>query len=97
MRSLGVCLALQPPARRPAPPPTLGPTWPLYVGLAGAATAAVVGGTALAMAEDRRVTAFRRARQISPMNECAVPRPGCDEVTETAEEYSCSMRHPVRR
>ncbi|WP_437832300.1 hypothetical protein [Sorangium sp. So ce1153] len=75
------------PARRPSPPPAPGPTWSIYAGLAGAAVAAVVGGTALAIAEDRRVTAFRRARQISPMNGCAVPRPGCDEVTETAEEH----------
>ncbi|WP_437306032.1 hypothetical protein [Sorangium sp. So ce388] len=75
------------PARRPSSPPAPGPIWPMYVGLAGAVTAAVVGGTALAIAEDRRVTAFRHARQISPMNGCAVPRPGCDEVTETAEEY----------
>lgn len=79
--------AARPPARRPSPPPAPGPTWPMYVGLAGAATAAVVGGTALAVAEDRRVTAFRRASQISPNNGCAVPRPGCDEVTEIAEEH----------
>ncbi|AUX37796.1 MULTISPECIES: hypothetical protein [Sorangium] len=75
------------PARRPSPPPAPGPTWPMYVGLAGAATAAVVGGTALALAEDRRVTAVRRANQISPMNGCAAPRPGCDEVTDIAEEH----------
>ncbi|WP_437723897.1 hypothetical protein [Sorangium sp. So ce861] len=75
------------PARRPSPPHAPGPTWPMYVGLAGAATAAVAGGTALALAEDRRVTAVRRANQISPMNGCAVPRPGCDEVTEIAEEH----------
>ncbi|KYF95161.1 hypothetical protein BE20_46500 [Sorangium cellulosum] len=75
------------PARRPTPPPAPGPTWPLYVGLAGAVTAAVVGGTALAIAEDRRATVVRRSQQISPANGCAVPVTGCDEVFELAEEH----------
>lgn len=76
-----------PPARRPPRPPEPGPTWPIYAGLAGAATAAVAGGTLLALAEDRGATAYRRAPQIDPFNGCATPKPGCDEVTETLEEY----------
>ncbi|WP_441287947.1 hypothetical protein ACSRUE_38680 [Sorangium sp. KYC3313] len=76
-----------PPVRRPPPPPKRGPTWPIHALLGGAATAAVAGGALLAVAEDRRITANRRAFQLYPENGCAVPRPGCDEVRDTAAEH----------
>ncbi|WP_437306044.1 tetratricopeptide repeat protein [Sorangium sp. So ce388] len=78
-------VAPRPPPQPAPPPPQRGPTWPIYAGLAGAGLAAVAGGTALAVAEDRGVAAKRQAFRINPTNGCDIPQPGCDEVRETAE------------